>query len=282
LAYYHGPSVIVYDLARGRSTAVLQAGNASSFFSYGVAIHWSPDSRRVAVVLPVPDGARYPQEMRVRVAPVDGRAATTITIRFPAGLLAHGPAGLGSYPESLMWTRDGQRFVVSTVLNGEGGPRLSGLWHVGVHGGTAQLFVGKPHDPQGHFPLSPALAQATSFLLSPDGTHLLTDPDRRFWVADAEGLHGHYLRQPGLCRSGSTCVLTQFTWLSDSATLAAVAVRTLPSGSSGKPFQAPTFRSTLFILGRQGGAPRAVLHVDGPDAQALVVAAPVRCVDCGF
>lgn len=198
LAFYYGASIVVCAIPRRTCAPAyrLRASDPNPFA--GAALAWSPDSRRLAVALPPPlapatrKTATSPAVLRVAVIRL-GTGTTVATIRFPfAATATVTPDGA-----ALAWMRDGQYLLVETRAGGTH-PELAGVWDVSAGGGTPRLLVGTASgtvvDPTRY----PAIADATHFLLSPDGRLLATDPSGRFWVARADGTGAaSYRRTPG-------------------------------------------------------------------------------------
>lgn len=273
LAYERGRSIAVCDAVADRCVTLTRDGHHAISASGG-AIAWSPDGRQIATGVPYL-GRYEPSEMDVAVAAADGRRATNITIRLPAGVLGR-ESGRGSYPsgDGLTWAADGRHLLFATLGNGEGPPNLTGMWQVARSGGRASLLLGTPRGVRyENNPRGSPLFQPTSFALSPHGARLATDPNNRLWLGAANGTLGRFVN----LRLSQNCVLAQYTWLIDGTGLAFVTVCFVPNHNA--------VTSRLYSLTLAAMRPRLLPRLNTPnsaDQGEIQLAESHRCVACGF
>jgi len=165
------------------------------------------------------------------------------------------------------------RLLVETRVGGTH-PQLAGVWDVSAGGGTPHLLLGTASGTAVDPTRYPAIADATHFLLSPDGRLLATDPSGRFWVAHTDGSGGRLVSTSNGQAGRVETLPTQFAWLPDSAGLAYV----VATNGAGLPAGHVMLR--LYGVALRGGAPRLLLSVTGHDEGALDLTQPFRCVDC--
>ena len=270
LAYVRGTTIVIHTVA-GHGADVLLRAPRSTVYAGGVA--WSPDGRRLAVALAQPALQTTPRTLLVAVGSPSSTQWSRVTVRFPAGALG---LRMGNIPISTpgmdpVWTPDGQGFLFSTVLIGEGPPNITGIWEVGSGGGVAHLVIGTAwgvrHSP---LPAGNPLSQATHFLLSPDHRLLATDPQRGLWAAMPDGHGGRFLSGP----APRSCVLAQYTWLPDGSGLAYVQVCAVG--------QDALVRATLFSVRLDGSPPRQLYRATAADQQVIDLGPAYRCVLCGY
>lgn len=281
IAYEEGNAVVVVDVANGMRRVVLRMPPPFAGKLFALPIAWSPDARWIAIALPIFSNPAYsPNALRILSASVMGDSHHEVVVQFPAGSLGH-PIPPGSYPDTMVWwTPNGRGFMVETLAKGEGPPSPTGLWQVNQKGGLAHLFVGTLAGVQKEtYPPGSPLHADTRALFSPDQLRLVTNPDNRFWIADADGRHGRFIN----LHIAQTCTLVQFIWLSNSAGLAYIALCISPS-SSAKGF--PTtivMHASLFTIGMQRGARSHLLYAHDERNQTALYIAPIsQCVLCGF
>jgi len=226
LAYDEGATVVVATPGGGYRSIVLHTGVPfQSGASMGM-IAWSPDSRRVAILIP-DAAARWATIMTARIA---DDVETSARVMFPGGL----PDGI-VLGNDLYWSGDGHHLLFDTVTIGAAGGRIADVWRVSDSGGHARLLA-RSATPTTHSHLpeqggSPFLTDATRFVPSSDGRYTATDPVddagmTQLWITGADGTHGYPLP---LKRVSRRCVLTQFEWLTNSRGLAFVTL----CGASG-------------------------------------------------
>jgi len=274
LAFYHGASIVVCAIPQRTCAPAyrLRASDPNPFA--GTAFAWAPDSHRLAVALPPPlapapgTPATSPAVLRVAVIR-PGIGTTVATIRFPfAAAATVTPDGA-----ALAWMPNGHYLLVETRVGGTH-PQLAGVWDVSAGGGTPHLLLGTASGTAVDPTRYPAIADATHFLLSPDGRLLATDPSGRFWVAHTDGSGGRLVSTSNGQAGRVETLPTQFAWLPDSAGLAYV----VATNGAGLPAGHVMLR--LYGVALRGGAPRLLLSVTGHDEGALDLTQPFRCVDC--
>lgn len=249
LAYDEGDTVVVETPDGSHRIVVLRGVSPSP-------IAWSPDGLRVAIVV----AGTMSVPAQIAVARIDGGGQALTTVHFVQG--SPGEAVVGP---ALAWALDGRHLLFETiamgVISGRGSGFITGLWQLALGDGRARLIEGNraltTHKTATTPPpaSNPALDSATNFALSPDRTHLATDPLRvegnaqgdsyPLWLTDVDGAHGHPLPPDATVRS---CQTTQFVWLPDSTTLAFVSV--CPVSSDDAEI------ARLYSIATTGAAPR--------------------------
>jgi len=263
LAFVGESGVWVWRVACGcvRLVAPETAAEASE-----TGIVWSPNSQRLAAAFVPLTSAVVPPWDHLRVTIVDAATGLrhAVVIRFPAWL--RGRSSLEeSYPSSVIaWLPNGQLLLGASGIGV--GLRLTSIWAASPAGGTARMIVGTPKSPRRvlKFPL----LNATTALVSPDGTMLLLNPGNRFWIASSSGHAGRLL---ALGIRGS-CALAQAAWVGNNR-LAYVTVCTL----AGKAI----ILARLYVLPLSGGEPMLLAAVRSPQQDQLSIAPPLGCIACG-
>ncbi len=175
LAYREGTSLVVSTGAGTPSVVVLHLATSYHSGSPTGGVAWSPDGRHLAII----SSEYFPHGLDILVADLSGTDSFAM-IRFPP----HAP-GNAVVGQSLSWSADGRSFIFETTTIGEGGGLLTGLWQAPLQGGSAHLIVGqssykrstaKARGTAAADALPPSLENATTFVASPDGLHLATDP----------------------------------------------------------------------------------------------------------
>jgi len=278
--YFVGGTVVVDRITGNRASTVMNitirakgVPNTYTFGGDGPTLAWSPDGKKIATVVGFKPGAVYSSSLNISVADLATSRVHSIVVRFPKGsLTASQPRRAQFQPGSYAtgygpaWTPDGRHLIVTTFSRGAGGS-LTGLWRVSERGGVAHLFVGTPSDVHQHVPASVPVNEATKFLFSPNRRLLVTDPDNRFWVADASGSHGAIINT----NVPTSCRLAQYTWLSNNQGLAYVTACPVPgSGSIRLRLYSVQLRATSHLL----------FGIVDKDQNALTLAPAGRCIAC--
>jgi len=267
LAYLHGREVGVWRGPGGGSQIVARLSREPALGS-APAMAWSPDSRQIAVPLAPVSLQQPPVSLSLAIVDVPTASSRVVTVRFPQRLMGSRTTALGWHPTSnqIGWSSDGGSLLVATVVNGAGNS-LSGIWTVSKGGGMAHLMYGNPaHVARG---ATPALTNATHFLISPGGNRMATDPGRRFWVTALGGVGGQFLAP----RQAANCTIAQWGWLVGGHGLAYVSLCTVGGTTN--------FRSTLSTASLQTGHSRPIVTLLSPTMTVLSLAPAVRCLACG-
>jgi dipeptidyl aminopeptidase/acylaminoacyl peptidase len=274
LAYAAGRRVVIW---RGSGTGERTVFPIPSGLAVGPALTWSPGGHQIAVPLAPVSPQQAPRTLTVLIAGIQPHSSWSWMshVRFPPRLLGSRTTAAGSHPDAsqIGWTAGGQSLLIATTDNGAGNS-LTGVWEVSTGGGMAHLVIGD----RGDFDIpprpDPALSSTTHFLLSPDRRHIATDPDRRFWVAAADGKGGRFVAP----HNAVGCAIAQYAWLAGSTGLAYISLCQV-QGTVG-------VRSTLAILPLATGRSRPAITQTSPEANAigqsvLSLAPAFRCIACG-
>lgn len=274
LAWYDG-NTVQYRRANGNQRTVLQVGPASPTAGAGSITFASDDTAIAAPVAPPHAGSTPARTLHIAVSHFYG-GQRTITVHFRSGFLSTGGPNRGSVPVGDGLTYTDSRFPsrlhtleFPTVATGAG-YRITGLFLVPDRGGTARMTLGNGHAVHGIPPFDPALEGATHFQYAPNRKYLATDPNNSLWIS---GEVARRFRIP-IPHAGS-CVLAQWTWLSDSSGLAYVTACTV-AGSS--PLR---YRLTLGAVSLKGGKPAMLDTLESRNPQAIDLTPAYRCVGCG-
>lgn len=129
------------------------------------------------------------------------------------------------------------------------------------------MILGTGNGVHGQPPFGPGLGEATQFQMSPNGKYMATDPKNNLWIS------GDVVRPISIpIPRARSCVLSQWTWLSDSSGLAYVTACTVsPRG----------FMLTLASVSRSGGAPHVLYTATAANQSAIDLAPSYRCIACG-
>jgi hypothetical protein len=234
-------------------------GNTSRYSQIAV----SPLDFVVATAFNAPISASgYPRTLKILV----NSRVIVATLR-PGVLGSQLPVKGGSYPvgDGLTFTRDGHHLLFATARTGEG-YEITGIFSVSDKGGQAYMVLGTGNGVHGHPPFGPGLGGATQFQMSPNGRYLATDPNNNFWVS------GSATRPTTVAvPRGKSCVLAQWSWLSDSSGFAYVTACS----------SATRIRLTLAMVKRTGGAPRVLYITTSTNQDAIDLAPAYRCIACG-
>jgi len=178
------------------------------------------------------------------------------------------PVKGGSYPigDGLTFTADGHDLLFATARVGAG-YEITGIFRVSDRGGRAHMILGTGNGVHGQPPFGPGLGEATQFQMSPNGKYMATDPKNNLWIS------GDVVRPISIpIPRARSCVLSQWTWLSDSSGLAYVTACTVsPRG----------FMLTLASVSRSGGAPHVLYTATAANQSAIDLAPSYRCIACG-
>lgn len=274
LAWYDGATV-QYRRASGNQRTVLQVGPASPTDGTGSITFASDDTTIAAPVAPPHAGSTPARTLRIAVWHFYG-GQRTITVHFRSGILSTGDLHRGSVPVGDGLTYTDSRFPsrlhtleFPTVAMGTG-HQLTGLFVVPDRGGITRMAIGNGHGVHDVPPFGPALEGATHFQYAPNRKYIATDPNNSLWIS---GQVARPLRIP-IPHAGS-CVLAQWTWLSDSSGLAYVTACTV-AGSS--PLR---YRLTLGAVSLKGGKPAMLDTLESRNPQAIDLAPAYRCVGFG-
>lgn len=275
LAWYDG-NTVQYRRASGNQRTLLQVGPASPAAGTG-SITFASDDTAIAAPAAPPHASSTPaRTLRIAVLYQNGGGQRTVTVHFRSGILSTGDPHRGSVPVGDGLTYTDSRFPsrlhtleFPTVATGAG-HQLTGLFMVPDRSGIARMAIGNGHRVHDVPPFGPALEGATHFQYAPNRKYLATDPNNGFWIS---GEVARPFRIP-IAHSGS-CVLAQWTWLSDSSGLAYVTACTVVGSS---PLR---YRLTLGAASMKGGKPRVLDTVESRNPQAIDLAPTYRCVGCG-
>ncbi len=269
LAYSAGNTIVIRSIVGTQSEITLRSLKGLAF---SAPLRWSPDGHQLAVPL-MPLGLQTPPtQFRIGIYDLASRRWTRITARFLPGALGSWPGGLtrSSAAGDISWAPAGQGFFFGTDFAGEGGPRLSGLWQVGIRGGMSQLIVGTAAAVRDGTVLQTSpLYGATHWTFSPNNRLIATDPARGLWVADPRGKHGRLLNVP-LPRN---CLIAAYQWLRDSRGLAYLRMCTMPGSLD--------VQSSLYTRPLNGGAHLIMQLRSGEEFPIEIEGAHNRCVFCG-
>ncbi len=274
LAWYDG-NTVQYRRASGNQRTVLQVGPVSPTAGAGSITFASDDTAIAAPVAPPRAGSTPARTLRIAVSRLYG-GQRTITVLFRSRILSNGNPHRGSVPVGDGLTYTDSRFPsrlhtleFPTVAMGAG-YQVTGLFLVSDRGGTARMALGNGHGVHGVPPFGPALEGATHFQYAPNRKYIATDPNNSLWIS---GQVARPFRIP-IPHAGS-CVLSQWTWLSDSSGLAYVTTCTV-GGSN--PLR---YRLTLGTVSLKGGKPAVLDTIESRNPQAIDLAPAYRCVGCG-
>ena len=274
LAWYDG-NTVQYRRASGNQRTVLQVGPASPTDGTGSITFASDDTTIAAPAAPPHAGATPARTLRIAVSHFNG-GQRIITVHFRSGILSNGDPHRGSVPVGDGLTYTDSRFPsrlhtleFPTVAMGAG-YQVTGLFLVSDRGGTARMALGNGHGVHGVPPFGPTLEGATHFQYAPNRKYIATDPNNSLWIS---GQVARPFRIP-IPHAGS-CVLAQWTWLSDSSGLAYVTTCTV-GGSN--PLR---YRLTLGTVSLKGGKPAVLDTIESRNPQAIDLAPAYRCVGCG-
>jgi hypothetical protein len=272
LAWFDGATV-QYRRLGGPERTVLQMGFGTPSHQ-NLDLAFSGDGGTIAAPLPS-TGTGLPHTLRVAVRRLDAPRQRTITISFRSGVLI-GPNGRGSMPvgDDVAYTTSQlapryHTLQVATVGAPGIGRQLTGVFLAPDTGGQARLVQGNGHGLHGIPPFGYGMNGATQFQDAPNGRYTATDPTGGFYVAGEIGpLH---ISAP----TPFGCVLSQWTWLADSAHLAYDTECVVPGSS---PIR---FRLTLQTVSIFGGAPVVLYRTVATNPDAIDLAPGYRCVACG-
>jgi hypothetical protein len=266
LAYLSGRELAVWRGPGTGAPIVTQLPRVPALYG-APTLAWSPDSRQIAVPLPPVSIQQVPRDLSVAVVHAPGEASRVVRVSFPARLLGSQTTALGSHPSSDQIGWSGGNLLVATAINGAGNS-LTGIWTVAASGGPAHLAVGNPTALDLHH-ANPALQNATHFLVSPHGSTLATDPDRRFAISSLSGAGSRFLAP----RMAVSCTISQWSWLVGGQGLAYVTLCTVGGTTN--------FRSTLYTVQLRNGRPQPIVAVVSTSMTALNLAPASRCLACG-